>query len=162
MESGDARWRRGLREASVVPPPAKSVTEQVQGVPADKVAASEKAFMENSPKLRSVLRWGSLSFLLLCVFLASLTKASSYLAYTTWGVDFFSSERLVLIEEDEPLVLELPVEVGEPLPAEGCRVAELLLLEDELEGELPALELPADVMGLALFVEDVAEEAGIR
>ena len=122
---------------------------------------SEKAFMENGQKLRSILRWESLSFLLLCVFLASLAKASSYLAFTTLGVDFFSSERLVLVDEDEPLVLELPVEVGEPLPAEGCRVAELLLLEDELE-ELPALELPADVMGLAL-VEDVVElAAGIR
>ena len=122
---------------------------------------SEKAFMENSQKLRSVLRWESLSFLLLCVFLAFLANASSYLAFTTLGVDFFSSERLALVEEDEPLVLELPVEADEPLPAEGCRVAELLLLEDELE-ELPALELPADVMGLALVEDVVGLAAGIR
>ena len=65
-------------------------------------------------------------------------------------------------EEEEPLVLELPVDVDDPLPAEGCRVAELLLLEDELEEELPELVLPADVLVLAL-VEDVAGlAAGIR
>ena len=76
------------------------------------------------------------------------------------GLDFFSPERPVLVEEDEPLVLELPVEVDKPLPAEDCRVAELLLLEDELEA-LPALELPADAMRLAL-VDVVELAAGIR
>ena len=130
------------------------------------IVASEKAFIESSQKLRSGFRRESLSFLVLCVFRASFAKASSYLAFTTLGVGFFSSERLVLElveEEEESLVLELPVGVNEPLPAEGCRVAELLLLEDELEEELPELELPAHVMGLALVVEDVLGLApGIR
>ena len=117
---------------------------------------SFKMLREESHKFLSGLRWESASFLFrLCVFFASLTNASSYLAFSAEEGAFFRSSRssfTSLLEELLPDEL-LPEEVDEPLPAEGCRAAELLLLlllEEELVEDDPELEVPAEVVGLAL------------